>query len=83
MDTDSDLESMLPSEEREILQTALQQGYFEIPRRVTLVDLADELDISDHEAKRRLASGMATVLSESDSLLPDRSDDSHDGTPAP
>lgn len=71
MDTNNDLGAILPREEREFLHAALKQGYFETPRRVTIVDLADEFDISDREAKRRLVSGMATVLQESDLLLHD------------
>jgi predicted DNA binding protein len=46
----------------ELLTTAIEQGYFRIPRQTTLVDLADERGISDAEASKRLRTGIAVAL---------------------
>ena len=46
--------SMLTEEQREALVTAWNHGFFEIPRQTTLVELADELDISDSAVSQRL-----------------------------
>ena len=60
--------------QRETLQAALELGYFDIPRRVTLVELADELGISDTAASQRLRRGVSTLagtyVTEHDSRSP-------------
>lgn len=45
----------------EILQLALQRGYFTIPRETSLAELAAELDISGQAASERLRRGMRTL----------------------
>lgn len=62
MDDDVEPRVSLEPMDRELLLTALEMGYFEIPREATLRDVAAEFDISDLEAKERLARGMSTVL---------------------
>ncbi|MFD1585457.1 helix-turn-helix domain-containing protein [Halorientalis brevis] len=52
----------LTPEQREVLQTAMEHGYFEVPRAVTLDELGDLLDISDSAASQRLRRGLATLL---------------------
>ncbi|MFC6939106.1 helix-turn-helix domain-containing protein [Salinirubellus sp. GCM10025818] len=52
----------LTEEQRETLTSAVQRGYFEVPRGVTLTDLADELGISRQAASERLRRGANTVL---------------------
>lgn len=59
----------LTDEEREAFLTALETGYFAAPRHETPIDLADELDISDEEASKRLRCAMAKVFNEHRELL--------------
>lgn len=58
VETDVDLRP----EDRELLLQALSEGYFEVPREITLQELAVEQGISDREATKRLARAIATVL---------------------
>jgi predicted DNA binding protein len=53
----------LTPEQREVLVLALETGYFAVPRKVTMVDLAEELGISDSAVSQRLRRGLAKVLS--------------------
>lgn len=55
--------SNLTSEQRETLLTAIEVGYFDIPRSATLGDLADELDVSSTAASERLRRGLSTLVS--------------------
>lgn len=50
-------EAVVSTDQREILQAALEIGYFEVPREGTLEDLAGELDISSQAASERLRRG--------------------------
>jgi predicted DNA binding protein len=52
----------LTPEQREALQVALEAGYFDVPRAVTLVELADRLDITDSAASQRIRRGLSTLL---------------------
>ena len=52
----------LTETQQTLLETAIDRGYFEVPRRVTLVELADEHDISDQRASRELRGGLNAVL---------------------
>ncbi|WP_323172549.1 helix-turn-helix domain-containing protein [Natrialba sp. PRR66] len=52
----------LTAHQREALLTALERGYFEVPRTVTLSELAAELDISDQALSARLRRGQANLL---------------------
>lgn len=44
----------LTAQQREVLRVALEHGYFEVPRRATLRDIAAELDISSQATSERL-----------------------------
>jgi len=44
----------LTDAQHEVFRAALERGYFDIPRRTTLVDLAEEFDISDQAVSERL-----------------------------
>jgi predicted DNA binding protein len=55
----------LTPEQRAALSVAIEAGYFEVPRQTTLIEIADELDISDTAVSQRLRRGLATVLGES------------------
>ncbi len=52
----------LTAPQRETLRLAHERGYFEIPRKVTLADLADELGISNQAVSERLRRGCARVI---------------------
>lgn len=56
--------TVLTEEEANALLTALDSGYFSIPRQEPLSDLADTLGISDTEASRRLRRAMTKVFRE-------------------
>ncbi|WP_129115986.1 helix-turn-helix domain-containing protein [Halegenticoccus tardaugens] len=49
-----ELLSSIPPRQREFLNVAAERGYFEIPRQVTLEDLADEMDITKTTASNHL-----------------------------
>lgn len=51
--------------QREALILAKETGYFEVPRRTTLVELANEFDISDSAMSQRLRRGIGTLLESS------------------
>lgn len=44
----------IPPRQRELLNTAAEQGYFEIPREITLEGLANEMDITKTTASNHL-----------------------------
>lgn len=53
----------LTSEQEEALQIAFERGYFAVPRGVTLVDLAEALDISDSAVSQRIRRGLSKLIS--------------------
>lgn len=53
---------VLTSEQRDALARALEAGYFEVPRETTLIELADEIGISDSAVSQRLRRGLANLL---------------------
>lgn len=52
----------LTDSQRVTLELALERGYFEVPRRVDLGDLAEELGISDSAVSQRIRRGVSKVL---------------------
>ncbi|ELY98301.1 bacterio-opsin activator HTH domain-containing protein [Natrialba chahannaoensis JCM 10990] len=52
----------LTEHQREALQTALDRGYFDVPRAATLSEVSDELGISDQALSARLRRGQANLL---------------------
>jgi len=52
----------LTDEQREALQTALEEGYFAVPREITLVELAEKLGISDSAVSQRIRRGLTKLL---------------------
>ncbi|MFC4552261.1 MULTISPECIES: helix-turn-helix domain-containing protein [Halorussus] len=52
----------LTSPQREALEVALEEGYFEVPRRAALRDVAEKLGISAQAASERLRRGVASFL---------------------
>ena len=59
-----ELSSMLTDRQREILDTAADLGYYEVPRRATHQDIADELDLSTTTVGEHLRKIEARMLSE-------------------
>jgi hypothetical protein len=52
----------LTPRQRETLITAYREGYFDIPRKITLVDLAEELSVSDQAVSERLRRGESKLV---------------------
>lgn len=48
--------------QREILRRAWEEGYFDVPRRATLTELADRLNISDTATSQGVRRGTANLL---------------------
>lgn len=59
---DLGLDFSLTGTQRETLLTAHESGYFDVPRQTTLVDLAEDLGVSDSAASQRLRRGMNTLV---------------------
>ncbi|MFC7045866.1 helix-turn-helix domain-containing protein [Halobacteriaceae archaeon GCM10025711] len=52
----------LSATERESLRYAYERGYFDVPRDVTLVALAEELGVSDQTLSERIRRGSAVLI---------------------
>ncbi|SFR31897.1 helix-turn-helix domain-containing protein [Halogeometricum limi] len=52
----------LSRDQYEVLTTAIEQGYFDVPRSVTMGDLAETLDISQQAVSERLRRGHKNLL---------------------
>jgi predicted DNA binding protein len=52
----------LSAVQRETLAAAFEAGYFDVPRRTTISDLAERLGVSDQAVSERLRRGLARVL---------------------
>ncbi len=59
-----ELSSFLTDRQREILDTAAEVGYYEVPRQATHQDIADELDLSTTTVGEHLRKIEARMLSE-------------------
>lgn len=57
--------SAISLEQRETLLLAYDHGYFEVPRRTTLAELADEVDVSDTALSQRMRRGVASLVEHS------------------
>jgi len=56
------IDAELTATQRETLRLAYETGYFEVPRRINLVELAARLGVSDSAASQRLRRGTGTLL---------------------
>jgi predicted DNA binding protein len=54
--------STLSEEQREALLQAYRRGFFEVPRGVTLAELAEEMEISDSALSQRMRRGLAIAV---------------------
>ncbi|MFB6196633.1 MAG: helix-turn-helix domain-containing protein [Haloplanus sp.] len=52
----------LTRRQRRTLELAVERGYYDIPRRCTTIELADELGISDQAVTERLRRGIVTFV---------------------
>jgi predicted DNA binding protein len=52
----------LTEEQQDTLEAAFKRGYFDVPRKITLTDLAGELGISHQALSERLRRGEKSVL---------------------
>lgn len=52
----------LTDRQRDALERAVTGGYYDIPRQVTTVDLANDLEISDQAVTERLRRGIRTLV---------------------
>jgi predicted DNA binding protein len=52
----------LTPRQRRTLELAVRRGYYDIPRRCTTIELADELGISDQAVTERLRRGIVTFV---------------------
>ncbi|NGM68036.1 bacterio-opsin activator [Natronolimnobius sp. AArcel1] len=57
-------ETRLTSQQREALEAALEYGYFEIPRNISMEELADELGISHQALSERFRRAYETLVDE-------------------
>ncbi|SFS50059.1 helix-turn-helix domain-containing protein [Halostagnicola kamekurae] len=48
--------------QRELVVAAYERGYFDVPRATTLVELGEELDISDSAVSQRLRRGLESLV---------------------
>ncbi|MFW6018008.1 MAG: helix-turn-helix domain-containing protein [Halapricum sp.] len=72
------LEEKLTTAQRRTVQLALEKGYFDVPRKTTLVELAAELDVSDQAVSARIR--RATKKLSQQLLLPHQSEE-HEQAP--
>jgi len=52
----------LTDAQRSLIETVYSEGYFDVPRKVTLVEVADELGISDQAVNERLRRGLQVLI---------------------
>lgn len=57
----SSSEETLTPVQRETIELALKWGYFKVPRQTTIVELAEELGVSDQAVSARIRRGMQTL----------------------
>ena len=59
---DDDAPYDLTSDQLEAIRLAFDDGYFDIPRKTTMTDMGDELEISRQAVSNRLRRGMVQLL---------------------
>ncbi|MFB6071752.1 MAG: helix-turn-helix domain-containing protein [Halobacterium sp.] len=57
-------QSSLSAEQREAVELAYRNGYFDVPRNCTIQDVADEVGISDSAFSQRLRRGVGICVQE-------------------
>ncbi len=61
-------ETVLTDRQREVVATAAELGYYDVPRTVTISDVAAELDITDSTVSAHLRKAESAVMQETLSL---------------
>lgn len=54
----------LTSEQKDVILTAYENGFFEVPRETTLTEIAELIGISTNSASQRLRRGLSQVIRE-------------------
>lgn len=52
----------LTDAQRELVERAYDEGYFDIPRKITLLELSEEIGISDPAVNERLRRGLSALI---------------------
>lgn len=60
--TSAETDSLLTDRQREVLDAAVREGYFAVPRECTLAELADSLDVDKSTASTVLRRGEARLV---------------------
>jgi predicted DNA binding protein len=60
--TTAETDSLLTDRQRELLEAAVREGYFEVPRRCTLADLAESVGVDKSTASTVLRRGEARLV---------------------
>lgn len=55
-------ETLLTQDQAEAISVALQEGYFDVPRRISLVELGERLGISGSAASQRIRRGLSKLF---------------------
>lgn len=71
----------LTNAQRELVVAAYEAGYFEVPRKTTLVELGERLGISDSAVSQRLRRGLAELIDATLVVEPRSRSRSSDGGP--
>lgn len=58
--------SDLSDSQRALIQSAVREGYFKIPRGISTVELAERNDMSSHEALEEINRGLEVVIRDAD-----------------
>ena len=56
--------SKLSDEQRGVISTALSEGYFAVPRQITLTELSEKVELSDIETSQELRRALSQHLRE-------------------
>lgn len=48
--------------QRSLIEQAYDEGYFDVPRRITLTELSEKLDVSDQAVNERLRRGLSSLI---------------------
>jgi predicted DNA binding protein len=52
----------LTGSQRDLLRNAVREGYFEVPRKISLAKLAEKHEISSQDASEKLRRGLDVVV---------------------
>lgn len=56
----------LKDEQAQLLRLAVEEGYFEVPRGISLVELSDRVGMTDGEVSRKLRQALDHLLRDTD-----------------